>query len=46
MYKKTKVHRGSMAKCKQCMAKVASQDPVFAAAFTKQAQSAEKLRRK
>ena len=43
--KKTKVHRGPMAKCKQCMAKVAAQDPVYAAAFTKSAQVAEKLKR-
>jgi hypothetical protein len=45
MYKKTKTHRGKLAKCKQCLAKIAAQDPVFAAAFAKSAQAAEKLRR-
>ena len=45
MYKKTKVHRGKLAKCVQCMAKVAAQDPAFAAAFTKTALAAEKTRR-
>lgn len=45
MYKKTKIHRGKMAKCAQCMTKVAAQDATFAAAFAKAAASAEKPRR-
>jgi hypothetical protein len=45
IYQKLKVHRGPMSKCSQCMAKVAAQDPAFAAAFTKTAQAAEKTRR-
>jgi hypothetical protein len=35
MYKKTKIHRGPMAKCKQCMAKIAEQDPGYAALLSR-----------
>ena len=43
--KKTKIHRGKLAKCEQCMAKMAEQDPVFAAAFAKAAQAEDRPRR-
>ena len=44
-YQKTKVHRGPMSKCTQCMKAVAAQDPTYAALVTKTAQAAEKMRR-
>ena len=43
--KKTKIHRGKLAKCAQCMAKMAEQDPVFAAAFAKASQLADRPKR-
>lgn len=46
IYQKVKIHRGPLAKCTQCLTKMAAQDPQFAQAFAKAAQSAEKLRRK
>jgi hypothetical protein len=44
MYRKQKLHRGKLVECKQCLAKMAAQDPAFAQAFAKAA-AAEKPKR-
>ncbi len=43
---KTKIHRGPLANCQICMAKVAAQDPEYARNFSKIAQAAAKLKQK
>jgi hypothetical protein len=43
---KTKTHRGPMSKCKICMDRITSLDPVYAATISKLAAAADKFKKK
>ena len=46
MYKKAKVHKGKMSKCKVCMARIAKMDPEFAARVMKTSAAEDKMRKR